>query len=122
MALKPAGLLQPLPIPEITMDFITGLPTANNKSVIVVVVHRLSKYCHLGALTANYTPVTVAEFFIEAVVKLHGIPKTVTSDRDRVFQSRFWKEIWTKSGTTLQMSTMYHPQYLRGMVHNRPKK
>lgn len=63
MALKPAGLLQPLPIPEITMDFITGLPTANNKSVIVVVVHRLSKYCHLGALTANYTPVTVAEFF-----------------------------------------------------------
>lgn len=137
MTSKPAGLLQPLPIPEaiwvdVTMDFITGLPSVKYKTVIVVVIDRLSKYGHLGALPANYTSTGVAGFFISEIVRLHGVPRTITSDRDKVFQNRFWKELLSRSGTTLQMSTAYHSQtdgqseivikaieqYLRGMVHN----
>lgn len=88
---KPHGLLQPLPIPraiweEVGMDFVTGLPKVAGYSVIVVVVDRLSKYCHLGAISAGYTAVTIAEYFIKQIVRLHGVPKTITSDRDKIFE------------------------------------
>lgn len=85
---KPAGLLQPLDIPTdiweaVRMDFITGLSVVRGKLVITVVVDRLSKYCHLGALTTSYTAEEVAEFFLQQVVRLHGVPKSVVSDRDQ---------------------------------------
>lgn len=94
MSAKPIGLLQPLPMPtaiweDLSMDFITGPLAVKDKSVIVVVVDRLTKYCHIGSLAASYTAASVAEFFIQEIVRLHGIPKSVVSDRDKVFVSRF---------------------------------
>jgi len=111
----PAGLLQPLPIPdqiweELAMDFITGLPISYGFTVIYVVVDRLSKAAHFMPLKQDFTSKLVAEIFFKNVVKLHGLPKSIVSDRDKVFTSQFWKFLWQFSGTTLKMSSTYHPQ------------
>lgn len=83
------------------MDFIMGLPNVGGKSVIVVIVERQSKYCHLECLPVAYSAVKVGEFFISEVVQLHRILKSIVSDHDKVFLSRFWKELFTRSSTTL---------------------
>lgn len=112
---KPMGLLQPLDIPSniweaVSLDFVTGVLVVQGKSVIVVVMDRMSKYYHLGALSTSYTAGEVAEFFSQHVVQLHGIPKSVVSDHDKVFMSKFRLEMVAKSGTTLKMSTTFHPK------------
>ena len=91
------------------MDFITGLPPSHSYTVILVVVDRLSKYIHFIPLKDDYNSYKVAEVFILTIVKLHGFPKTIVSDRDRVFTSQFWQHLFKLSGTTLAMSTAYHP-------------
>lgn len=95
---------------EISLDFVTGLPLVKGKSVSVVVVDRLSKYCHLGSLPASYSTTTVSEFFVENIIKLHGIPSKMVSDRGKVFLSKFWCELFNSSGTTLSFSMAYHPE------------
>ncbi|MCH83059.1 hypothetical protein A2U01_0003873, partial [Trifolium medium] len=112
---SPAGLLQPLPIPhqvweDIAMDFITSLPMSFGFTVIMVVIDRLTKYSHFVALKADYTSKTVAEAFMLNIAKLHGIPKSIVSDRDKVFTSSFWQNLFKLQGTSLAMSTAYHPQ------------
>lgn len=97
--LAPSGLLQPLELPnkvwsEVTMDFIGGLPKSEGFSVIFVVVDRLSKYTHFVPLKHPYTALTVAGVFLREVVRLHGIPESIVSDRDRVFLSLFWRELF----------------------------
>jgi hypothetical protein len=112
---KSPGTLQPLPIPpaiwrDISMDFIVGLPKSGNKSVIMVVVDRLSKYAHLCALQHPFTTSTVAQLFMDQVFKLHGMPHSIVSDRDPTFTSNFWQELFKLQGTQLHLSTTYHPQ------------
>ncbi|KAL0355193.1 UNVERIFIED_CONTAM: Transposon Ty3-I Gag-Pol polyprotein [Sesamum radiatum] len=109
------GLLQPLPILEqawyyISMDFIEGLPISEGKDSILVVVDRLTKYSHFIALKHPYTVTSIAKVFFDQIYKLHGLPVSIVSDRDRLFTSRFWKELFTLSGVSLDMSTAYHPQ------------
>lgn len=110
---KQASLLMPLPTPnkvwkDITMDFITDLLLIQGKSVIMVTVDRLSKFAHFGALASNFNASMVFELFTSMVVKLHGIPESIVSDRDKNFTSKFWRELHAKSGTKLHYSTTYH--------------
>ncbi|CAJ2644751.1 unnamed protein product [Trifolium pratense] len=112
---SPAGLLQPLPIPsqvweDIAMDFITGLPSSQGYTVILVVVDRLTKFANFIPLKTDYTSRSVAEAFMHHIVKLHGMPKSIVSDWDKVFTSQFWQQLFKLQGTSLTMSSAYHPQ------------
>ncbi|MCI04999.1 transposon TF2-1 polyprotein, partial [Trifolium medium] len=86
----PSGLLSPLPIPsqvweDVAMDFITGLPNSSGFTVILVVVDRLTKFGHFIPLKGDYDSRSVADTFMQHIVKLHGVPKSIVSDRDKVF-------------------------------------
>lgn len=126
----------PLPVParpweDLSLDFIVGLPPYKGHSALFVVVDKFSKGVHLGSLPAHYTTFEVARLFIEISGKIHGPPRSLVSDRDPLFISHFWQELFKLSGTTLRMSTAYHPQtdgqtevmnrilkqYLRAFVH-----
>jgi len=95
----PAGLLQPLPIPEwkwelINIDFITGLPRSKRQNVyVMVVIDKLSKSAHFIPVKSTYTTVNIAGIFMKEVFRLHGIPKVSISDKDVEFISNFWKKI-----------------------------
>nr|GFA35570.1 putative mitochondrial protein [Tanacetum cinerariifolium] len=134
-------LLQPLQIltkvwQDISIDFIEALPLSQNKSVIFVVVGRLSKYAHFILLSHPYTASHVAQAFLDNVYKLHGLPFTIVSDRDKVFLILFWQSLFKMLKVQLCMSTAYHPQsdgqteavnkcvetYLRCMTGERPKE
>ncbi|VVA37215.1 PREDICTED: Retrotransposable element Tf2, partial [Prunus dulcis] len=85
---KPSGLLQPLPIPEwkwehLTMDFVFKLHRTRNKhDGVWVIVDRLTKSAHFLPVRANYTLSKLAQLFIDEIVRLHGVPVSITSDRD----------------------------------------
>jgi hypothetical protein len=108
-------LLQPLPIPkqnwiEVSIDFIEGLHVSQGKDVVLVMVDRLSKHAHFIPLSHPYTASSVAKLFVDHIFKLHGLPNSIVSDRDPVFTSHFWKEIFRATSTDLLMSSAYHPQ------------
>ena len=113
----PMGLLQPLPIPErrwdqVTLDFIMPLPVAEKtkNNGILVMVDKLSKMVHLASCHESITASEVAELFVREVVRYHGVPKSIVSDRDPRFVSHFWEAVWRLLGTNLKRSTAYHPQ------------
>ncbi|KAJ1704458.1 hypothetical protein LUZ63_004237 [Rhynchospora breviuscula] len=138
---SPYGLLQPIAIPDelwadLSMDFVTHLPPSGGYITILVVVDRFSKGIHLAPLPPHYTATRVAQIFWEIVGKLHGMPKSIISNRDPIFQNTFWKKLFRLQGTKLRFSSAYHPesdgqtermnrcveQFLRSFVHDQPSK
>jgi hypothetical protein len=113
---KPGGLLQPLEVPEwkwehITMDFVGALPrNQKGQDSIWVIVDRLTKSAHFIPVKSTYKASQYAAIYIEQVVRLHGVPLSIVSDRDPVFTSRFWNAFQKAMGTRLKMSTSHHPQ------------
>lgn len=93
------------------MDFGLGLPcTKTGRDLILVVVDRFFKMAHFIACKKTKDAASVAHLFFHEIICLHGVPKTVISDRDVKFISKFWQHLWNKFGTQLQFSSAFHPQ------------
>ena len=92
------------------MDFITRLPKYEGKNVIFVVVDRLTKYAHFYRIQSTFTTSQVAKGFVKEIHRLYGLAKVIVNDKDPKFTRNFWKELWKMSGTTLAMSSTYHPK------------
>lgn len=113
---RPAGTLQPLPIPEwkwerITMDFVVRLPkTTKGYDSIWVIVDRLTKSAHFIPVCSTYSMDRYAQLYVQEIVRLHGVPLSIVSDRDSKFLSLFWRSLHKALGTQLSFSTAYHPQ------------
>ena len=113
---KPSGLLQPLEIPaqrweRVSMDFVTHLPKTQRKhDALMVVVDYLTKMIILRPTFTSATAVDTARIFVDSVVRMHGLPRAIVSDRDTKFTSTFWREVSKTMGTTLAMSSGFHPQ------------
>jgi len=113
---KPAGLLTPLDVPEwkwdsISMDFVTSFPnTPKGHDAIWVIVDRLAKSAHFIPINISFPVSQLAEIYIREIVKLHGVPSIIVSDRDPRFTSRFWNSLQEALGYKLRLSSTYHPQ------------
>ena len=111
--LTAADLLHPLPIPArrwetISLDFVGPLPkTPSGHDFLLNVVDKFSKAVHLIACTKEVTAAEVAQLVYDQVVRLHGFPEAIISDRDTRFTSHFWRALWKLSGTQLAMSSSY---------------
>jgi hypothetical protein len=119
---------------DIALDFVEGFPRVGGKTVVLTVVDRFSKYAHFIALSHPCTAISVARVFFDNIVRLHGVPCSIVSDRDLVFTSAFWSELFSLAGVTLRLSTAFHPQtdgqsevanrilgvYLRCLAGDRP--
>ena len=93
------------------MDFVVGLPrTLVGYDSIWVIIDRLTKSAHFLPVRSNYTVERYAKVYIQEIVRLHGAPLSIVSDRDPKFTSRFWEALQRAFGTQLHLSTAYHPQ------------
>ncbi|KAI3355581.1 hypothetical protein L3Q82_018414 [Scortum barcoo] len=111
----PSGLLQPLSVPgrpwsHIALDFVTGLPPSNGKTVILTIVDRFSKAAHFVALAKLPTARETADLLANHVVRLHGIPRDIVSDRGPQFISQVWKSFCTGLGASVSLTSGFHPQ------------
>ena len=112
---RPQGLLHSLPIPttpwsSIGMDFVGPFPLSNDVDYIWVILCRLTSLVHLIPLQTTTTAAQLAPIFMNHIVRLHGLPETIVSDRDSKFTSRFWTETHRLLGIKLARSTAFHPQ------------
>jgi hypothetical protein len=112
---KLPGKLQPLPVPSeawqiISLDFVEGLPMSSSFNCILVVVNSFTKYGHFIPLCHPFTASVVAKVFLNQIYRLHGMPLSIISDRDRIFTSALWKELFLLAEVKLQMSSSYHPR------------
>ena len=113
---KPAGKIHLLPIPvwkweKITMDFVTGLPrTQRQHDAIWVIVDRLTKSTHFLPINVEDSLEKLAQLYVDEIVRLHGVPVSIVSDRDPRFTSRFWPSLQAALGTRLHFSIAFHPQ------------
>jgi transposase InsO family protein len=93
------------------MDFIIGLPITNKKhDSIMVVVDKLTKATHFVPVKTTHIATNIAEICIKEFARLHGIPRTIVSNRDTKFTSNFWRGLFKGLGKNLNFSTSYHPQ------------
>ena len=95
---------------HVAIDFITGMPTCEDKDTILTVVDKATKMCHFIPCTETVSAKDVARLYWLHVGKLHGIPQVIISDRDRRFTGKFWRELWRLLGTELRMGSGYHPE------------
>src|SRR5688500_17228614 len=98
------------------MDFVTGLPTSkdpttgNKYDAILVIVDRFTKYAEMVPFRKDYTAKQLGHVILDRLVRHHGIPKTIISDRDKLFTSNYWTTLLAAIGTKRKLSTAYHPQ------------
>lgn len=92
------------------MDFIGGLPKSNGKDVILVIVDRFTKYSQFLPLSHPYTVQDIIQLLSDNILKLHGPPTVIVTDRDRVFTSNFWQSLFKSMKITLHISSSYHPE------------
>lgn len=113
---RPAGPLQPLPLAEwkwdfVAMDFVRGLPKApQGKDGMWVIIDRLTKSAHFLPVRHTDTTLNLCNLYIREIVRIHGIPLSIVSDRDPLFTSKFWESFQLAMDTKLDMSTAFHPQ------------
>ena len=95
----------------VTMDFVSGLPvTFGGRNAICVIVDRLTKSAHFIAIKKTYEADQLAQIYLTDIVRLHGVPVSIVSDKDTKFTSTFWRAFQKALGTKVHMSTAYHPQ------------
>jgi hypothetical protein len=94
----------------VSLDFIEAMPRSHNCDVILVIIDQFSKYGHFIPMSHPFTALQVAQDFVNTIYRLHGLPKVIVSDRDKIFTSTLWRELFGLSDTTLHMSSSYHPQ------------
>jgi len=113
---RPAGMLQPLDIPEwkwdsIAMDFVVGLPRTIQKfDSIWIIVDRLTKSAHFLLINIRHSLDKLADLYIREIVRLHGVPSSIISDRDPRFTYKFLGSLHQALGTKIHLSSAYHPQ------------
>lgn len=96
---------------DITMDFVMGLPSrSKGNDAIWVIVDRLTKSSLFFVIKESTPLEKLAKIYVDEVVRLHGVPLTIVSDRDARFTSRFWKSLQEGLGTKIRLSTAYHHQ------------
>lgn len=135
------GLLLPLPVPvepwdTISMDFIDGLPQSGAFNCLLVIVDLRTKFAHFLPVAHPYTAAKIAQVYMHQIYRIHGFPGAIVSDRDPVFTSNFWQELFKYAGTELRLSTTNHPRsdgqtervnqcletFLRCFTHAAPKR
>jgi hypothetical protein len=136
----PKGLLHSLPIPDrpwqlIRIDFRGPLHRSNDCDYLMVIINRLTSQVHLVPTTTTVTAKGIVWLFLKEIVRIHGVPDSIVSDRDSKLTSIFWHELQQLMGTKLLMLTVFHPQkdgateqvnrsisqILRSIVHNDQK-
>jgi len=117
----PYGEMQPIALPnepwtDITMDFVTGLPLSKDPTThiaynaILVIVDRFTKYAEMIPFRNDYTAVQLGYVILDRLIRYHGIPRSIISDRDKLFTSNYWTTLIAAIGTKRKLSTAYHPQ------------
>ena len=105
-----------MPIPEwkweiIAMDFVVGLPQTLGKfDSIWVIVDRLTKAAHFIPVKVTYNAEKLDKLYISEIVRLHGVPLSIISDRGTQFTSNFWRTLHAELGTRLDISNAFHTQ------------
>ena len=113
---SPVGKIQFFPIPvwkweKITMDFMTGLPwTQRQHDAIWVIVDQLTKFAHFLPVNVETSLEKLAQFYVDEIVRLHGVPVSIVLDRDPRFTPTFWPSLQAALGTCLHFSTTFHPR------------
>jgi len=92
------------------MDFITTLPTSNGKDTLWVIIDRLTKMGHFVACQGTMDPEDLADYFLQQVIRPHGLRSSIVSDRGSLFASDFWKRVTEALGISGNLSTAFHPQ------------